>query len=194
MSAEATVAGAPGYPLRFDVEYPERLSRWLIFVKWLFVIPVGLIYYLTTVATVLPFAAFFTILFRKKYPRWWFDFLVNFLRFQYRVGVYFFLLRDEYPALDEDQAVHLDVDYPSDLNRWLPLVKWLLVIPHVIVLYVVGIIAFLFLFIGFFAVLFTGRFPRGLFNFVVGYTRWQLRVYAYAIYLLTDRYPPFSLK
>ena len=195
MSVETAVAGAPGgYPLRFDIEYPEKLSRWLIFVKWLLVIPVGFIWLLVSAAGYLPFAAFFTILFRRKYPRWWFDFLVNFLRFQYRLYAYVFLMRDDYPALEEQQAVSLEVDYPTRLNRWLPLVKWILAIPHIIVLYAVGVIAYVLVMFAFFAILFTGRFPRGLFDFVVGYHRWSLRVSAYAFYLLTDDYPPFSLR
>ena len=181
------------YPLRFDVEYPERLSRGLIFVKWLFAIPAFVIYLIASIIIYLPFAAGLTILFRKKYPRWWFNAIVEFLGFQQRLLSYVFLLRDEYPALEDPQAVTLEVDYPEDLNRWLPLVKWILVIPHLIVLYVVQIIATLLIFIAWFAILFTGTFPRGLFNFVVGYFRWNLRASAYGFLLLTDKYPPFSL-
>ena len=193
MSAEATVAAAPGYPLRYDVEYPEELSRWLIFVKWLLAIPQFIILYLAT-AAYLPVAALLTILFRRKYPRWWFDFLVHFLRYEYRVYAYLGLLRDEYPALEEEQFVHLDVDYPASLNRWLPLVKWLLAIPHIIVLLFLFIGAFVASVIAWFAILFTRRFPRGLFDFVVGVNRWGLRVNAYAFYLFTDEYPPFSFQ
>jgi hypothetical protein len=193
MSAEATVAGAPVYPLRYDVEYPEELSRWLIFVKWLLAIPHFIILYLATAGN-LPIAALLTILFRRKYPRWWFDFLVNFLRYNYRIYAYLGLLRDEYPALEEEQSVHLDVDYPAALNRWLPLIKWLLAIPHIIVLLFLFIGAFVALVIAWFAILFTKRFPRGLFDFVVGVNRWGLRVNAYAFYLFTDDYPPFSLR
>ncbi len=193
MSAEATIAGAPGYPLRYDVEYAEELSRWLIFVKWLLAVPHFIILYLATAGN-LPIAAFLTILFRRKYPRWWFDFLVNFLRYNYRIYAYLGLLRDEYPALEEEQSVHLDVDYPPALNRWLPLVKWLLAIPHIIVLLFLFIGAFVALVIAWFAILFTKRFPRGLFDFVVGVNRWGLRVNAYAFYLFTDEYPPFSLR
>jgi hypothetical protein len=193
MSAEATVAGAQRYPLRYDVEYPEELSRWLIFVKWLLAIPQFIILYLAT-AAYLPVAAVLTILFRRKYPRWWFDFLVHFLRYEYRVYAYLGLLRDEYPALEEEQSVHLDVDYPASLNRWLPLVKWLLAIPHIIVLLFLFIGAFVASVIAWFAILFTKRFPRGLFDFVVGVNRWGLRVNAYAFYLFTDEYPPFSFR
>jgi hypothetical protein len=192
MSAEATVAGAPGYPLRYDVEYPEELSRWLIFVKWLFAFPHYVILNLVTAGN-LPIAALLTILFRRKYPRWWFDFLVGLLRYQYRFGAYLFLMRDDFPALEEEQAVHLDVEYPGSLNRWLPLVKWLLAIPHFIVLLFLIIAAAVVGFIAWFAILFTKRYPRGLFDFVVGVNRWFLRVSAYAFYLFTDEYPPFSL-
>lgn len=184
----------PAYPLRFDIDYPERLSRWKIFLKWLFFIPAGIIYYLLAFAILfIPVLAWITILFRKKYPRWWFDFMVNYLRFSYRLGAYIYLLRDEYPSLDEEQAVHLQVDYPEHLNRWLPTVKWILAIPHFLILYALQTLALVFLLIAWFAILFTGQFPRGLFNFVVGFNRWQLRVNAYAIYLFTDKYPPFSL-
>jgi hypothetical protein len=184
---------AAAYPARFDVEYPDRLSRWLIFVKWLLAFPHYVILYLIGGAS-LGLAALLSIVFRVKYPRWWFDFLVNLLRYEYRVGVYVSLLRDDFPALEEAQAVHLEVDYPATLNRWLPLVKWLLAIPHYIVLLVLGIAAMLALIVAWFAILFTGRFPHGLFDFVVGVNRWSLRVGAYAFYMFTDRYPPFSLK
>jgi hypothetical protein len=136
------------------------------------------------------------ILFRQKYPRWWFDWNLQLLRFSHRVAVYVALLRDEYPSTDEEQAVHLDLQYPdaqAGLNRWLPLVKWFLAIPHYIVLLFLAIAAFVVVVIAWFAILFTGRYPRGLFDFVVGVTRWTLRVEAYALVLTTDRYPPFSL-
>ena len=188
------MATGAAYPLRFDVDYPERLSRWKIFLKWLLIFPVYFILYIISGAAMIPAAAFFTILFRKKYPRWWFDFQVNFLRYNYRAGVYLLLMRDDYPALDEDQAVHLDVDYPDDLNRWLPFIKWLLALPHFIVLMILGIVYCIVLIIAWFAILFTGRYPRALFDFSVGVHRWALRVSAYAFYFFTDKYPPFSLK
>jgi hypothetical protein len=187
----ATAAAA--YPVTFDVDYPERLSRWKIFLKWLLAFPHYVIVYMISGISIAP-AAFFTILFRKKYPRWWFDFLVNSLRYQYRIDVYLYLLRDDYPALEEEQAVHLDVEYPTDLNRWLPLVKWLLALPHYIVLIFLSIAYFIVLIIAWFAILITARYPRPLFDFSVGVTRWSLRVSTYAFYLLTDKYPPFSLK
>lgn len=185
-------AEAPTYPLRFDIEYPEKLSRLLIFVKLIFAIPVYLMFSLLSAS--IPFAAFFAILFRKKYPRWWFDYSVSLLKFQARFFAYVLLLRDEYPAFEEEQAVHLEVDHPSNPNRWLPLVKWILALPHYLVLYVLYVLGGLFVFIGWFAILLTGRFPKGLFNFVVGSMRWYLRVMAYTLYLYTDDYPPFSMK
>ena len=136
------------------------------------------------------------VLFRQKYPRWWFDFNLELLKFEQRITVYLFLLRDEYPSTDEEQAVHLEIPYPDapqDLNRWLPLVKWLLAIPHYIVLFFLAIIALLVVIIAWFAILFTGRYPVSLFNFEVGVLRWSIRVFAYAFALVTDRYPPFSL-
>ena len=136
------------------------------------------------------------LLFRQKYPRWWFDWNVALTKFSTRVLAYFCLLRDEYPSTDEDQAVHIEIAYPDakqDLNRWLPLVKWFLAIPHVIILCFLGIAAVVCAIIAWFAILFTGRYPKGLFGFIVGVFRWSLRLDVYAFLLTTDRYPPFSL-
>jgi hypothetical protein len=197
MSAEVTVAGAPGYPVRYDVEYPEELSRWLIFVKWLLAIPHFMIVWALSIAAgVMGFIAFFAILFTKRYPRGLFDFVVNFNRWSLNVDAYTGLLRDEYPPFSWEPgqyAVTYEVDYPEQLNRWLPLIKWLLAIPHIIVLLFLFIGAFVAWVIAWFAILFTKRFPRGLFDFVVGVTRWQYRVDAYTG-LLRDEYPPFSLR
>jgi len=196
MSTEATVAGAPGYPLRYDVEYPEELSRWLIFVKWLLAIPHFIILWALGMASgVIGFIAFFAILFTKRYPRGLFDFVVNVNRWSANVDAYTGLLRDEYPPFSWEPgqyAVTYEVDYPEELNRWLPLIKWLLAFPHYIVLFFLFIGAFVALVIAWFAILFTKRFPRGLFDFIVGVTRWQYRVNAYTG-LLRDEYPPFSL-
>jgi len=136
------------------------------------------------------------ILFRKKYPRWWFDWNLQLTRFLARVWVYAALLRDEYPSTDEEQAVHLDFPYPdaSRLSRGLPLVKWFLAIPHYIVLFFLWIGAVICIIIAWFAILFTGKYPRSLFDYVVGVQRWSLRVEAYAFLLITDQYPPFSLQ
>ena len=148
------------------------------------------------IGTGLFLATLLMILFRRRYPRWWFDFALELARFGARVGAYVALLTDQYPSTVEEQTVHLDIDYPDverDLNRWLPLVKWLLVIPHLFVLVFLSIAAFFAVVFAWFAILFTGRYPRGLFDFVVGVGRWWLRVEAYALLLVTDRYPPFAL-
>ncbi len=197
MTAEATFAAAPGYPLRYEVEYPEELSRWLIFVKWLLAIPHFMILYALSYAVgVVTLIAFFAVLFTKRYPRGLFDFAVNVNRWNANVMAYLMLFRDEYPPFSwepGEYAVTYEMDYSQELNRWLPLVKWLLAIPHLIVLAFLYIGALVALIIAWFAILFTGRFPRGMFDFVVGVHRWNYRVNAY-IYLLCDEYPPFSLR
>jgi hypothetical protein len=141
-------------------------------------------------------ATLLMIVFRVRYPRWWFDFGRELARFGARVGAYFALLTDQYPSTVDEQAVHLEIDYPDvehDLNRWLPLVKWLLAIPHFIVLIFLWLAAIVAVIVAWFAILVTERYPRALFDFVVGVARWTLRVDAYALLLVTDRYPPFSL-
>ena len=137
------------------------------------------------------------IIFRQRYPRWWFDFSREVTRFGARVSAYAALLTDRYPSTVEEQSVHLEIDYPdveTDLNRWFPLVKWLLAIPHYFVLFFLSIAAFFAVILAWFAILATGRYPRGVFDFIVGVIRWWLRVEAYAFLLVTDRYPPFSLR
>jgi hypothetical protein len=149
------------------------------------------------IAAGLFFATLLVILFRQRYPRWWFDFAREFTRFENRVGAYAALLTDQYPSTEDEQAVHLEIDYPDakeDLNRWLPLVKWFLAIPHYVVLIVLAVIAVFAIIIAWFAILITGRYPRVLFDYVVGVARWGLRVQAYMSLLVTDRYPPFSLR
>jgi len=199
-AATPTPAAPPAeYPVVFDVEYPDRLSRWKIFVKWLLAIPHFIIVsLLLTVNSVLILIAFFAILFTKKWPRGLFDFSIQIQRWTANVIVYAISLqRDEYPPFSGDRGqypVTLDVEYREDLSRWMIFVKWLLVIPHLIVLAFVMLAAYVVVFIAFFAILFTGRYPRGMFDFVVGTGRWAMRVNAYAQWLMTDRYPPFSLK
>jgi hypothetical protein len=203
------------YALRFAVDYPDRsLDRLTTFFRIFTVIPIAIVAatvsgatysYDTATATttiaaaggILFAAPLLMILFRKKYPRWWFDWNRELLRFQARVAAYFALLSDQYPSTDEQQYVHLEVDYPNvetDLARGMPLVKWLLAIPHYIVLFFLYIAAFVCVVIAWFAILFTGRYPRSLFDFVVGVGRWHLRVAAYMFILVTDKYPPFSLE
>jgi hypothetical protein len=202
------------YPVQFDVDYPDRpLNRLTTFFRLILVIPIGIVLVLVsgqtatipmesaqvvfiTAGGLLFLPVLLLVLFRRKYPRWWFDWNLELLRFSNRVGTYIALLRDEYPSTDEQQAVHLDIQYPDaerELNRWLPLVKWLLAIPHYIVLFILSIVTFFVIIISWFAILFTGRYPHALFDFVVGFFRWQNRVTAYAILLITDTYPPFRL-
>jgi hypothetical protein len=192
--AEAMTAS---YPLTYDVEYPEELSRWLIFVKWLLAIPHLLILYgLGIAAGVITLIAWFAILFTKRYPRELFDFVVNVNRWNANAYSYVLLLRDEYPPFSWERgrySVTYEVEYPEELSRWLIFIKWLLAIPHIIILYFLFIGAFLALFVAWFAILFTKRFPQSLFRFVVGVNRWQLRVNAYTN-LMRDEYPPFSME
>jgi len=206
------------YPARLEIDYVERHNRLTTLFRLVLVIPIGVVigvltagstrsvYYqngtvVTTtsggIATGLFAATLLMIVVRRRYPRWWFDFALELARFGTRVGAYLGLLTDAYPSTVEEQGVHLDIDYPDverDLNRWLPLVKWLLVIPHVVVLVVLSVVAFVAVVVAWFAILVTGRYPRALFDFVVGVARWWLRVEAYAGLLVTDRYPPFSLR
>lgn len=189
------------YPLTLSVDYPETLDRMTTLFRIFTVIPIAIILALLNGGyryggvglVVLPLVLM--ILFRQKYPQWWFDWNLALTRFSTRVSAYLALLRDDYPSTEEAQAVHVDFSYPDarELNRWLPLVKWILAIPHYIILFFLGIAAAIAVIIAWFAILITGRYPRGLFDFVVGVFRWSLRVEAYAFLLITDQYPPFSL-
>ncbi len=189
------------YSARLNVDYPERLDRLSTAFRLIWAIPIAIILSLVSgsgsgTGNGLSGATALMIIFRMRYPRWWFDFIRELTRFSARAVAYCALLTDQYPSTVEGQAVHLDLDYPDverDLNRWLPLVKWLLAIPHYIVLIFLSIAALVAIVIAWFAILFTGRYPRSLFDFVVGVGRWSLRVQAYAVLLLTDQYPPFSL-
>jgi hypothetical protein len=202
--------GFAGFPATLDIDYPDReLNRLTTFFRPLTVIPIACILAFVTRATVRAESANYVVgsggimflatalmlLFRQKYPRWWFDWNLALTRFSTRVTAYLALLSDEYPSTDEEQAVHIEIPYPAatrDLNRWLPLVKWFLAIPHYVVLCVLCVAAVVCVIIAWFAILVTGRYPRGLFDFVVGVLRWWLRVAAYAVLLTTDRYPPFT--
>jgi hypothetical protein len=149
------------------------------------------------IAAGLALATALMIVFQQRYPRWWFDFARELTRFGARVGAYLALLTDQYPSTVDEQSVHLEVDYPDakkDLNRWYPLFKWLFAIPHYFVLAFLFVAAIFVVLMAWFAILFTGKYPRGLFDFIVGVGRWNLRVSAYTLLLVTDRYPPFSLR
>jgi hypothetical protein len=184
------------YPLVFDVEYPERLSRWLIFFKGLLAIPHWIILYaLMVVAEVITVIAWFAILFTGYYPKGLFHFVVGIYRWQYNVGAYVLLLRDDYPPFSlaaGQYPVTFHIKYPGRLSRLLIFVKWLLIIPNIIVLLFVGIVYWITLVIAWFAILFTARYPRALFNYGVGVHRWAARANAYNMFL-RDEYPPFSL-
>jgi hypothetical protein len=186
------------YPVQLDVEYPEEpRNRLTTFFRLILMIPIAIITILVSLgAGLLSLATLLMILFRKKYPRWWFDFNLELYRFSTRVNAYVLLLRDEYPSTDDDQAVSLEISYPdaeSQLNRFMPLIKWFLAIPHYVVIYVLSICALVVMVIAWFAILIVGRYPQGLFNFSVGVMRWETRVNAYMVLLTTDRYPPFRL-
>ena len=203
------------YPVQFSVDYPDRpLNRLTTAFRIFVAIPILIVLgsvsggtwarlssnrgtlVLSGAGGLLFFGPFLMILFRQKYPRWWFDWNLELQRFSNRVGAYLALMDDRYPATDQEQAVHLNYVYPDaarDLNRWLPLVKWFLAIPHYIVLFFLWIAAIVVVIIAWFAILFTGRYPKGMFDFVEGVIRWENRVIAYAFLLVTDRYPPFTL-
>ena len=203
----------PAYPVTLTIDYPDRLlNRLTTFFRIFTLIPIAIILALVSGAGffgeehgwswlfaaggVLFLATLLMILFRQKYPRWWFDWNVALVKFSTRVGAYIGLLTDVYPSTDEEQSVHIEIPYPDvpkDLNQWLPLVKWFLAIPHYIVVACLLVAAIVCVVVAWFAILFTGRYPRGLFDFVVGVSRWGLRVAAYAFLLTTDQYPLFSL-
>lgn len=214
MSPNPAVAQSD-YPVVFSVDYPDRkLNRLTTFFRIFTAIPIAIVAAalsgggsfgfggeevawagggigLITIPLVL------MILFRRKYPRWWFDWNLELTRFLNRIGVYLALMDDRYPSTDERQAVHLEFPYPdaeNELSRGMPLVKWLLAIPHYIVLFFLYVGVFFAVFFAWFAILFTGRYPRGVFDFVEGVLRWHNRVEAYAFALVTDRYPPFRLR
>jgi Domain of unknown function (DUF4389) len=203
------------YPVRFSVEYPDRdLDRLTTGLRILAVIPIAIVLGTiggfrwqwgtgTTATTVvvggtgiLFLPTLLMIVFREKYPRWWFDWNLQLQRFANRVGVYLALMDDRYPSTDEQQAVQLEFEYPDatqGLNRWLPLVKWFLAIPHYVVLFFLYLGAIVVVIGAWFAILITGRYPRGIFDYVEGVLRWHNRVVTYAFILATDHYPPFRL-
>ncbi len=201
------------YPVRFQVDYPQELDRVTTFFRLLLAVPIaivlgtvaggvssqvddGTVARTATAGGLLVAGPLLMIVFRQKYPRWWFNWNLELARFVSRVDAYLFLLTDRYPSTDEEQAVHLDVDYPDvkqDLNRWLPLIKWFLAIPHVVLLCFLWLATLVVVVIAWFAILISGKYPRPLFDFVEGVMRWTWRVVAYACILTTDRYPPFSL-
>ena len=219
------MANSTEYAARLEVDYPEKLDRLTTFFRLIWIIPIAIIISLisgageTVTRTIvlneagqvirisrdtvgglvsgLSVATALLIIFRQRYPRWWFDFARELARFGARLGAYLALLTDQYPSTVEEQSVHLEIDYPdveTQLNRWLPIFKWFLAIPHYLVLFFLGIAAVFAVIGAWLTILVTGQYPRVLFDFVVGVGRWWLRVAAYAFLLVTDRYPPFSLR
>lgn len=202
-----------GYPVTVQIDYSDQSDRLTVLFRIFMVIPIFIIlalligggdsdpdaaervYYVGTGGIVV-IPTILMILFRRKYPRWWFDWNLELTRFATRVFSYLLLLRDEYPSTDEEQAVHIDILYPDaekDLNRWLPLIKWFLALPHIVILALLGVAVIFNTIITWFIILITGSYPRGLFDFTVGVIRWSIRVEAYAFLLTTDQYPPFTL-
>lgn len=221
----STINTTGSYAARLEVDYPQTSDRLTTFFRLLWLIPITILLGLISgagqtitntvflnqageiirrtretaggLASGLVVATALIIIFRQRYPRWWFDFAREMTRFEARVGAYAALLTDRYPSTVDEQSVHLEIDYPNaetDLNRWLPLVKWFLAIPHYVVLFFLTIASVFAVILAWFAILLTGRYPKGLFDFNVGVSRWWLRVGAYAFLLVTDRYPPFSLR
>ena len=204
------------YPVKLEVDYPNKLDRFTTFFRLIWIVPIVLVLAVlesgagvflgeyandgTTQAASIVGGLFVAtglmIVFRERYPKWWFDFNLEFNRFSMRIMAYLFLLTDKYPSTVEHQTVHLDIEYPEvqkDLNRWLPLVKWILALPHYIVLIALFLMMLVSVVIAWFAILLTGKYPKSLFDIVVGVNRYAMRVTAYAILLTTDKYPPFSL-
>jgi hypothetical protein len=200
------------YPVSFSVEYQDRpLNRLTTALRIFTVIPIAIVLgsvmgyqgsynagadsgtWAVGGSGLLFLPPLLMLVFRQKYPRWWFDWNLELQRFINRVAVYFALMDDRYPSTDDHQGVQLELPEPRDLNRWLPLVKWFLAIPHYIVLLFLYLGAICVVIAAWFAILFTGRYPRGLFDYMVGVGRWHNRVVAYAFTLVTDRYPPFQM-
>ena len=185
------------YPVNLKIDYSEISNKPSAFIRLVLVIPIIIVVALiSSYAEALSLAVALMILFREKYPKWWFDWNLALTKFWLRIATYGLLMRDEYPSTDDEQAVKVDIPYPDvkkDLNRWMPLFKWILVIPHIIVLILIFIAVVFCTVFAWFAILLTGRYPKGIFDFVEGFLRWSLRVNAYVFLLTTDQYPPFRL-
>lgn len=190
------------YPIDLSVDYPDKnMNRITTFFRLLIAIPIFIVFIFISGGMVLAGGFVFIptvlmLLFLQKYPKWWFDWYLALTKFSTRVWAYLALLRDEYPSTDDERLYHIEIPYPKaeeELHRWLPLIKWLLAIPHYVALFSLGIVALAMVVIAWFSILFTGRYPKSMFNFVEGVLRWDLRVMAYAFLLATDRYPPFRL-
>ena len=186
------------YSVNLKIDYSEASNKLTALIRLFLVIPVFILLTLiSSYAEALSLAVALMILFREKYPKWWFDWNLSLTKFWLRIFAYGLLMRDEYPSTDDDQAIQVDIPYPDvkkDLNRWMPLFKWILVIPHIVVLLFIFIAVVFCSVFAWFAILFTGRYPKGIFDFVEGFLHWLLRVNAYVLLLTTDEYPPFRLR
>ena len=195
------------YPVSLNIDYSDKSNRITVLFRLILAIPILIILSLLTStsykvghiysAGIIFLPTLLMIVFSRKYPKWWFDWNLALAKFSLRVTSYLLLLRDDYPSTDEEQAVHVQIHYPDvekELNQWLPLVKWLLVIPHFIVLCFIMVGVIICTLLAWLTILFSGSYPKSMFDFVVGCLRWILRVDAYAILLTTDEYPPFSLR
>jgi hypothetical protein len=221
--SQGSISNPAQYAARLNIDYPAKLDRLTTFFRLIWIIPIAIVYSLMAgggetvrytidqagqvversrdtsggILTGLFLATLLMILFQQRYPRWWFDFARELTRFGARVGAYLALVTDQYPSTVEEQAIHLEIDYPdvkNGLNRFLPLFKWFFAIPHYIVLAFLAVGAVFAVIIAWFAIMISGQYPKGLFDYVVGVARWGLRVDAYAFLLVTDQYPPFSLQ
>ncbi len=186
------------YPVNLNIDYPEKSNKLTALIRLVLIIPIVIILALiSSYAEALSLAVALMILFREKYPKWWFDWNLALSKFWLRIAAYGLLIRDEYPSTEDDQAIQVEIPYPdvkNDLNRWMPLVKWILAIPHLIALLFIFIAVVLCSVFAWFAILFKGRYPKVIFDFVEGFLRWSLRVNAYVFLLTTDEYPPFRLR
>jgi len=203
MTEQDSTTPSTNFPATFSIDYPEKSNRLTSFFRLILSIPILFIFAILIHNSTfgnLPFVLFIVtalmMVFRKKYPKWWFDFRIEVLRFGCRVAAYLFLLTDLYPSVDETQSIHIKIDYPdvSKLSRWAPLYKWILSIPHYICLIALGLIAVIATLYVWIHILITARYPKPIFEFIVGVFRWSIRVSAYSSILVTDDYPPFSLK
>ncbi len=194
---------AVDHPVNLTVDYPDRaLNKVSTFFRIILIVPIGIILALLwdgrgSLMGLVVLPTVLMLLFRHKYPKWWYDWNYGLVRFCYQVFAYLFLMDDRYPSTDEEQSLHLQLPYPqvaTELHPGLPLVKWLLALPHYIVLAILGLYGIILVVIAWFAILFTGRYPKSMFAFIEGLMRWELRVIAYAFLLTTDKYPPFALK
>jgi hypothetical protein len=186
------------FPLHFSIDYKESYNRLTTFFRLITLIPIAIVYSALVSSTKLILCPLvLMILFKQKYPKWWFDFNLELSRFSARVFSYAFFLVDETPSTDNEQSIHLDFEYPNantDLHRVLPLIKWFLAVPHYIALALLSLFSLLLTTLAWFSILISGQYPKKIFDYNVGLYRWGLRVQAYAFLLTTDIYPPFSLK